>query len=137
MITKFKIFENKSIDTEYIFECSIGYMCEQDCEYIEGLDDFDYEDYQDYLNEGAIWEEYYEYMFTIFGIEWETIDDEIKIWTKVSNNSTTISNEGYESDDYESLRNLVNDALDLHFRIYENENHPEVIKRKRIKQYNI
>ena len=137
MITKFKLFEDVDIDSEYIFECSIGFMCDKDCEYTEGLEKFSEENYQDFLNNGVTWDEYYEYAFEVFGIEWQSSYGSIKIWTNKTNRTENIDLEGYDEDDFENIRNLVSDALDLEFTIYENENNPEVIKRKKIKQFKI
>ena len=142
MITKFKIFENNSEDFkeyEYIFKCSINFMCEEDCEVIEGLDNFTEEDYQDYKNEGEIWNEYFSYAFEKFGISWEsdTKYNKIEIRTSRTSENEYIDDEGYSEDEYENIRNIVSDALNLQFSIYENVNHPKVKQRKQVKKFKI
>jgi hypothetical protein len=131
------ITKDKIITEEYIFYCGID--CAKDiCDYDEGLKNFSDEDFQDYLNDGETWYEYYEYAIDHFDIEWETNSDGgVVIWTNVHNESILISDDGIDDDDFDGLRNLVTAELGLYFNIIENENHPNYIKKQQVKKFNL
>lgn len=148
MITQYKVFElreklneniskDKIITEQYIFYCGID--CIKDiCDYDEGLTKFTYDDFQDYLNEGKTWYDYYEYAIDHFDIEWESNDDgTITIWANVYDNNIIIDDDDIDSDDHDGLRNLVTAEVGLYFNIIENENHPEYIKKQKINKFNL
>ena len=113
------------------------------------LDDFDYNDYTKYKNEEFKQLDYDEYDYKVIedsGLEWYIEDTELVCDLYGQEERVDLIEDGYCDDDsedcenaltYEEQQEMAKDLHGLSWEIIENENHPEVIKRKEIKKFKI
>ena len=141
MITKFKLFEDNVNDSEYVLYCGIDTFGNSEQKEYLGPD-FDSELFEEYNTFGDTWYEYFDYSIEKLNIEWGITENKIEVSYDFNDIVDDFKfKSDYDEDDldanYNEIKNEALNHIGFYWSIKENKEHPDYLKNKKRKDFNL